>query len=286
MSGQVQIVTDSTLDLDEELISRYGIHVVPLSVTVDGVSYKDGVDVSRKEYLTMLTSAEELPKSSQPSPGDFQEVYDNLYHQGHSSIVSIHMSSGMSGTYTSAEQAAALTEAEVSVIDSAYISTALGFQVLEAAVMAADGRSPDEIIDRLERVRSSTSLYIMVDTLEYLLKGGRIGRGRALVGSLLKIKPIASLEDGVYTPVTKARTHAQVLKQLQQLFEKDTNGKTVKGAGIAHAGALELSGKLKEKLAPASGAEISIIDTTPIISTHTGPGAVALMFYTEPDEEA
>ncbi|WP_078576801.1 DegV family protein [Salipaludibacillus agaradhaerens] len=279
MSKKVKIVTDSTLDIPKEAIEELGITIVPLSVTVDGKSYLDGVDVTSSEFVELLVNSKDIPQSSQPSAGSFLEVYDELGKDG-SSIISIHMTSGMSGTVASARTAADMTEADVTVVDSQFISIALSFQVKEAARLANEGKNVEEIIERLNDVRKNSSLYIMVDTLEYLLKGGRIGRGRALVGSLLKIKPIASLEDGVYTPVTKVRTHLQMINFMKKKFQEEAAGKIVKGIGIAQVEAQDLARQVKEAIKEVSGFEdISIIETTPIVSTHTGPGALALMYY-------
>ncbi|WP_147802142.1 DegV family protein [Alkalicoccus halolimnae] len=275
----IKVVTDSTVDLPKEDLDALGVTVVPLTVSVDGYSYEDGVDITSREFINKLVNSKEIPKSSQPSTGVFAELYEKLGADG-SHVLSIHMASGLSGTYQSAVTAAGLTDVPVKVIDSQYISLALSFQVKEAAEMAENGSSMEEIISRLDDVRARTSLYIMVDTLEYLLKGGRIGRGRALVGSLLKIKPIASLDEGIYTPVTKARTHAQVIKLLTEKFHQNTEGKQVKGVGIAQAAAYDLAVSLEEKLQEYHNRhDFKIVDTTPIVSTHTGPGAMALMFY-------
>ncbi|PTL40291.1 DegV family protein [Alkalicoccus saliphilus] len=280
MNKPIKIVTDSTVDVPDQELRTLGIIVVPLTVTVDGVSYEDGVEITSREYVNLLEKAEQIPKSSQPPTGVFEQVYNELGKDG-SEVLSIHMSSGMSGTYQSAVTAAGLSTSSVTVVDSQFISLALGFQVKTAAKMAGEGFSVEDITNRLNEVRKRTSLYIMVDTLEYLLKGGRIGRGRAMIGSLLKIKPIASLEDGVYTPVTKVRTHSQMIQTLTKKFAEETNGKRIMGAGIAQVKAEDLAGQLKEELSSLldKEADFPIVDTTPIISTHTGPGALALMYY-------
>lgn len=146
--------------------------------------------------------------------------------------------------------------------------------------MANKGASVQEIVDRLEQVRKNSSLYIMVDTLEYLAKGGRIGRGRALLGSLLKIKPIASLDDGVYTPTAKVRTYVQMITFMKKKFEEEASGKIVRGIGIAQIEAKDLANQLRDVLGEMTDFDnIFIIETTPIVSTHTGPGALALMYY-------
>ncbi|MFC0472822.1 DegV family protein [Halalkalibacter kiskunsagensis] len=278
----IKIVTDSTSDLSEELVKEYGIAVVPLSISVEGKTYLDGVDITKKEFVNLLTSSVELPKSSQPSVGYFEETYRRLLDEPDTThIISIHLTEGMSGTVNSARTAADMIGENITVINSQFISHALGFQIIEAAKMAKSGSSPEDIVLRLEQVRKHTSLYLMVDTLEYLAKGGRIGRGKALMGSLLKIKPVASLADGVYTPVSKVRTHMQMIEYFKKQFIEETSGLKVKAIGIAQIEADALANKLRDALQQVKNIPVTISETSPIISTHTGPGAIALMYYTE-----
>lgn len=183
--SKVKIVTDSTVDVPKEELQSLGVEVVPLTITVDEKSYIDGVDVSASEYIPLLKAAKDIPRTSQPSSGVFAEVYDRLGEDG-SDIISIHITSGMSGTFNSAQTGAQMSSANVTVVDSKFISFALGFQVVEAAKMAKAGKTAPEIIARIKEIRENSSLYIMVDTLDYLVKGGRIGRGRALVGFTTK----------------------------------------------------------------------------------------------------
>ncbi|OHX48310.1 DegV family protein [Cytobacillus oceanisediminis] len=279
--AKIKIVTDSTADLSSELIEKFDIEVVPLSIHIEGNTYLDRVDITPSEFMRKMKEADELPKSSQPPAGVLAEVYDRFGDQGYD-ILSIHMTGGMSGTVQSAESAAAMSHANVTVVDSRYISKALAFQVLEAAKMASEGKSIQEIVSRLETIRSNTKLFVVVDTLENLVKGGRIGKGKAMIGSLLNIKPIASLEGGVYTPVAKVRSHTQVAKYLAKQFAEDIKGKTIKGVGLVHAEGIELSSKLKKMIEELDvAAEIEIEETTPIISTHTGPGAIGFMYHLE-----
>ena len=279
--SKIKIVTDSTLDMSKDTAEKLGIIVVPLSVTINGETYLDRVDLDPAEFIENMRSAKELPKSSQPSAGSFLEVYDRLGEEGYE-VLSIHMTGKMSGTVRSAESAAQMTETKVTVVDSKFISKALSFQVKEAAEMAKQGKSIEEILDRLETIRDHTKLYIMVDTLENLVKGGRIGKGKAFIGSLLNIKPIASLEGAEYTPVTKVRSHSQVVKFLAKQFAEDVKGKTIRGVGIVHAEAHELAAKLKENIIEITGyQDIEIDYTGPTVSTHTGPGAIALMYCCE-----
>lgn len=279
--SKIKIVTDSTMDMTKEQAERLGVLIVPLSVTINGETYLDRVDIQPAEFMESMKSLDELPKSSQPSAGTFLEVYDKLGEEGYE-VLSIHMTGKMSGTVRSAESAAQMTKTKVTVLDSKFISIALQFQVREAAEMAKQGKSMEEILDRLETVCENTKLYIMIDTLENMVKGGRIGKGKAFIGSLLNIKPIASLEGAEYNPVAKVRSHSQVVKWLAKQFAEDVAGKTVRGVGIVHAEAQGLATKVKDSIIELTGyQEISVGYTGPTISTHTGPGAIALMYYTE-----
>lgn len=278
--SKIHIVTDSTADLRADEIAEYGLHVVPLSIQIGGRTYLDRVDLEPEAFLDLMKESEEFPKSSQPAPGVFKELYDKLGESG-DRIISIHMTGGMSGTVESARTAAELTDSDVTVIDSRYISHALSFQVFEAARMAQAGKSVEEIVERVEQVRRNTKLYVVVDTLDNLVKGGRIGKGRAMIGSFLKIKPIASLDDGEYSPVAKVRSHKQVVDYLVKDFLERTKGKVVKGVGIAQASGQSMAEPLREKIKETGFADIRYDFTTPVISTHTGIGAIGFMYYTE-----
>ncbi|PGT83071.1 MULTISPECIES: DegV family protein [Bacillaceae] len=278
---KIKIVTDSTIDMRKDLIEEYDITVVPLSITIDDKQFTDGVDITPDVFIKMMNQSIELPKSSQPPAGEFLRVYEELSEDG-SSIISIHMTKGLSGTVQSAQSAAQMAEADVTVLDSMFISKALGFQVLEAAKMAKEGSSKEQILHRIAEIRDQTRLYLSVDTLENLVKGGRIGRGKALIGSLLNIKPIAKLQDGLYTPVGKVRSQSQAVKYLAKQFAEDVKGKTVKAVGIAHADAHDFAQRLKQAVLEISpNCMVDISFTTPVVSTHTGPGAVGFMFFAE-----
>lgn len=279
--SKIKIVTDSTVDLTDEEIKRYNLEIVPLTIHINGETYTDRVDITPAQFIQKMKQSAELPKSSQPSAGTFLEVYDRLAEEGYE-VISIHMTGGMSGTVQSAESAAQMSKAKVHVVDSRFISKALSFQVIEAVEMAHQGRSVEEIITRLDVVREQTRLFVVVDTLENLVKGGRIGKGRAMIGSLLNIKPIASLEGGEYTPVAKVRSHAQVVKYLVKQFADDVKNKTIKGVGLVHVEGYKLASNLKEAVFEQTGySKIDIVDTTPVIGTHTGPGAIGFMYYFE-----
>ncbi|GAB1794337.1 DegV family protein [Priestia megaterium] len=279
--AKIKVVTDSTIDLTLEEAGKYGIEMIPLCINIDNETYLDRVELTPTDFIEKMKNSKELPKSSQPAIGSFVEVYERLVSEGYD-VISIHMTGGMSGTVRAAESAAQMVEGNITVVDSMYITKALSFQVFEAVKMIEDGHTVEEIITRLEEVRQNTNLFVVVDTLENLVKGGRIGRGKGLIGSLLNIKPIASLADGVYTPVAKVRSHSQIVKFLTKQFEEHTEGKSIKGVGLVHADGFGLASKLKESIVKARGyTQFSIEDTTPIISTHTGIGAIGFMYFAE-----
>ncbi|KSU63381.1 fatty acid-binding protein DegV [[Bacillus] enclensis] len=279
--NKIKIVTDSTGDLTEKEINDLDIHVVPLSITIDGETYLDRVELTPSSFLEKMRNSKELPKSSQPPAGAFLEKYDELGKDG-SIILSIHMTGNMSGTVRSAESAAEMSSSQVKVVDSRFISRGLAFQVIEAAKLAKAGKSLEEILRSIEEIRNKTDLFVVVDTLENLVKGGRIGKGRAMIGSLLNIKPIASLAGGEYTPVAKVRSHSQVVKYLTSQFVDDVKGKTIRGVGLVHADGMKLAQNIKNKIKEKTGFdEFEIGETTPVISTHTGIGAIGFMYYTD-----
>ncbi len=279
MAG-IRIVTDSTTDLPKELLNKYGIEAIPLNVYVDGETYLDNVTITPLEFIEKMRGSSELPKTSLPPVGVFVETYNRLGENG-DTILSIHMASGLSGTYHAACLAAGMTTSRVEVIDSEMISQALGFQVIEAARMAREGHNVASIVARVKEVLSHTSLFVVVDTLDNLIKGGRIGKAAGWIGSLLSIKPIAMLEKGVYTPLARVRNMSQVIKTLIERFEQDTAGKVVKGIGISHADNLPLAEKLTEQIARFTSAPVTVRPATPVITAHTGPGAIGFMYYAE-----
>ncbi|MFB9328574.1 DegV family protein [Paenibacillus aurantiacus] len=276
----IKIVTDSTTDLPRELLAQYDVEVIPLSIYVDGESFLDTVTISPDEFIQRMIASNELPKTSQPAVGAFLEVYDRLGANG-DTIISIHMTGGMSGTYATACAAAEMSDSRVEVIDSQMISQALGFQVIEAARLAREGGTVESIVARVKEIFEQTSLFVVVETLENLIKGGRIGKAAGILGTILKIKPIAMLQQGVYAPVAKVRTSSQIVKTLMERFELDIKGKIVRGIGISHADNLPLAERLQQEIARFTQVPVRICTTTPIISTHTGPGAIGFSYYAE-----
>jgi DegV family protein with EDD domain len=216
----IRVVTDSSADLPPQLAQRWNITVVPCNVVVGDVNYKDGVDIDTDEFYRRLASSPQLPTTAQPSAADFQAVYRDLVGQGHS-ILSIHLSGKLSGTLNSAEQARGSLDdaAAVQVIDSQLASIPMGLVVLSAAELAQETGSLQEVAGQVRRDLPLTHCFFLLDTLEYLQKGGRIGKAQAFLGAVLSVKPILGLRDGEVLPIARPRTRDRGMRQLLELAQ-------------------------------------------------------------------
>ena len=267
--SKIRIVTDSSITIEPELVEKYNITVVPLSVMVDGVIYSDSDLREEGRFLDMMKHSKELPKTSQPPVGLFAETYEKLVKEGAEQIVAIHIMHTLSGTCEASRQGASLSGADVTVIDSGFTDQCLKFQVAEA------GASLDEIVARVEEVKSKSELHIGVSTLENLVKGGRIGRVTGLLSSLLNIRVIMELKDYQLNTIAKGRGAKTFTKWLDSYIDSIKDRKVAE-IGISYAGTSDFAHEMAEKL-EVLGAPISILETGSIIQTHTGEGAFAVM---------
>lgn len=274
MSKRIAIVTDSTADISPSRAEELGITVIPLTVNFGMQQYLDGEEISSEEFYPRLAASSSLPTTSQPSPAEFKAVYERLL-QDHDSIISIHISSGLSGTISSALTAKELVAGDIHIIDSESISLGIGLIVLEAVEMVQQGLPAAEIVAQLERIRKQTEVMFTLDTLEYLHKGGRIGKVSAIMGALLNIKPVVRVVDGIYIPVGKVRRQEQALQEMVNQFQALAAGKTVKRVVVAHGAAPAAAKQLAEKLKQAFAIDIDMVSQVgPVIGVHTGPGTV------------
>ena len=278
----IKILTDSGSGIAPETAQQYGILVVPLYVHFGTETFRDGVDIQLPEFLSRLQSFPQLPTTSQPSAGDFLEVYKSLTADG-SEVISIHLSAKLSGTVASACTAQEmLPEARIHVVDSKFISASQAMMVVEAARMAAAGQSTEAILARLDQFIAGSHLYFVVDTLEYLQKGGRIGKAAALLGTALQMKPILMLQDGIVEAKERVRTKNKAVMRLRELAVQETAGRSCRHLGVLHAAALEEARQLGDELvAQLMPAETIMDEVGPVIATHTGPGVVGVAFYAE-----
>lgn len=276
----IHLVTDSTADIPQAIRDRHRIKMVPLKVHFGEETFLDAVTLSSEQFYPKLAAAQTLPTTSQPSPAEFVEVYQQLLDKEDGEIISIHLSSAFSGTYQSAVLAKSMLEERgerITVIDSKSASYGIGMLAVTAAEGIAAGRSKDEIVEQIFRMREQTKLYFLVDTLEYLHKGGRIGKAAAMFGSLLNIKPILSIgDDGVIVPVDKVRGHKKAVSRIIDLLEQDFAGKKVQ-VGIAHSNAIESADQLAARIREQFDVEeMTYTFIGPVIGTHVGGGAIAV----------
>ena len=274
----VRVVTDSACDLPDELVAELGIEVVPLSIRFGHDEFVDRQDLSTDEFWRRLSESSVLPETSAPAAGAFEKVFRTLADDGATGIVCINLSSKLSATMQAAQVAAkgVADSCPVEVVDSLHVTMGLGNLCLAAARQAAAGGSVDAIVADVIDRRDRTRLYGTLDTLEFLKKGGRVGNARALLGSMLAIKPVVEVRDGVVEEAGKVRTRS---KALRLLVDKVKEG-PVESLAVMHGQAPDLDELLDmlDPLVPRS--EIVIGQIGPVIGTHAGPRVIGVTFQT------
>ena len=283
-NAKVKIVTDSSAYLEPEVIERYDIRVVPLKVAFGAELYTEGVDITNEKFYQKLSRGNVIPTTSQPSVGDFIRVYRELVQRGHP-ILSIHVASKLSGTVDSALAAKnAFPQAQIGIVDS--LSIAMGMLVALAAEAAERGQTLPQIKASIEKLNASINSLGIFETLGYLWKGGRIGKARALVGILLRIKPILTFRDGDVKVLAKPRTMARATEYILKFIEKQTKGSTSLHGWLAHThvfeAALDLERELRSRF---NWVELRFFELGPVLGTHVGPGFIGLGFYTDEDRQ-
>ncbi|WP_071131448.1 DegV family protein [Enterococcus timonensis] len=278
--SNIKIVTDSSCTMDPKLISDLDITVVPLSVMLDGVMYTADENFDNVQFMKLMAESNALPKTSQPPIGVFAETYEKLTADG-STVISIHLTEKLSGTVEAARQASHLVKGKVIIVDSNFIDQSLAQQVIMAAQLAQQGRDEAEIVAATKSIAQRSKLFIGISNLENLIKGGRISKAKGVVTTLFNIKLVLELKDGNFEPVAKGRGSKTFFKWLQEL-KRELQNQTVEKMGISYAGdaslAKEIAGELQE-LFP--NLEIPVFHTNPVVATHAGDGAFAIMYYTK-----
>ena len=274
------IVVDSTADFPEAPQRFPNWRVVPLYVRFGDESYKDYVELDPEAFYARLRTATVTPSTSQPTPGDFLAVYEEL--EGYERILSLHIAGKLSGTIESARAAAKLLGDErVRTLDSQSASAAIAMLGLAVQRRLERGTSDDEVDELVERYRQETALLFTVETLEYLARGGRIGRARAWAGELLNIKPILTIKDGEVIPVKRVRGNRKAFLEFESAFTSSTRDGPGLRVGIAHADAPERAEALRElvrRTRPA--AELELVTTLgPVVGAHAGPGTVGFFWF-------
>ena len=277
----IKIVTDSTAGLPEAMIREHDIRIIPLYVHFGEQAFREGVDISNEQFYERLRGAAALPTTSQPSVGEFHEAFKELTDAGHE-VVALTISSKLSGTWSSAMGAQEmLPGAPISVIDSLCTSLALRLLVEAALDDRAGGATRQQIVAHIEQLKSRLHILLVVDTLEYLAKGGRIGNAKAFLGTLIKTKPLLILENGVIEPCEQIRSKSKAMARMLELIEEKLAGQGSQAhIAIAHAVALDEALAFRQEVVARLGcAEPSISEVSAAIGAHTGPGVVAIAAY-------
>lgn len=274
------IVTDSTAYIPKDVREALHIYMIPLSVSFGIEAYREEVDIHAEPFFEEVRQHKHLPTTSQPSIGAFVELFETLAKQ-YDAVVSIHLSSGISGTYQGALTAAGMVEGlQVYAYDSEISCMAQGFYAMEAAEMALAGKHPQEIIARLDEIKTSLRAYFMVDDLIHLQRGGRLSSAQAFIGSLLQVKPLLHFQNKVIVLFEKIRTRKKAIKRIEELFAEDAKLGVPLKAAIIHANRLEEAEAWKQELVQTyPNVEFLISYFGPVIGTHLGEGALGLTWY-------
>jgi DegV family protein with EDD domain len=277
----IRIITDSTCEAPDALLHHPAVEVLPLSVVFGQTALRDGVDITREEFWRRLPTADPLPSTSQATPADFLTLFKQFTAAG-DEIIAVTLSAKLSGTYDAAISASkSLPAAPIDVIDSRSISVGLGLMVQEAVAMIDAGASRDEIVARLIRMREQVRLIFAVETLEYLQRGGRIGKAQAFVGTLLKFKPLLAVVDGEVVPVTRVRSRAKALETMREtlLTQVSQRGPQVRCA-VTHALAADDAKAVGTALtASFNTSQVFTAELGSVIGVHVGPGAIGVAVY-------
>lgn len=280
------VVTDSASDIPLDLAQHLNIRIVPLHVLFQGKDYRDGVDISTPELLRLMDGSDTLPQTSQPTPGDFLAVYQELIDEGYTQILSIHLARALSATIESARTIASqLPEGvRLEVVDSRHATVGEGAMVLEAAVIARKGGTIDEAIEHISQMRTGFALHFVPDTLENLVKGGRATKAQGFVTSLLNIKlVIGLLEDGSIEVEHKAKGVKNAISFMAKHVAALAQEKGPMVYYLLHTNAAEKANKIREALEKTGASVRMITEATigPVIATHVGNGAIGIFCYPE-----
>jgi DegV family protein with EDD domain len=277
--ARIRVVTDSACDLPAELAAELGVTVVPLSIRFGSEEFVDGSTLSTDDFWAKCAANAQLPETSAPSPGAFQEAFVAAADEGYEGVLSLSLSSGVSATFQSAVAASKSVADRIAVrtVDTRSMTMGQGLMVMDLAEMAADGATLDELESRAIELIPRTEVYGIVDTLEHLEKGGRIGGAKALLGSLLSIKPVVALVDGVVEEESKQRTRARSIKYLA---DKAKNSAPISRLGVANGAATDVSEFLDLIKDVPTEHPLVVVDLGPVVGTHTGPGTIGLCIIT------
>lgn len=276
----IKIIADTTCGLPLDELADMGVDVIPQIIIFDGKPYRDDTEIDTPTFLTKLSEAKELPKTSAPPPALYEPLFKDYAKQGFSIVIPT-PSADLSGTYRSAEVAAEdVPEADVHILDTRTIAGGLGVLVKIAKAWADEGKDPQSIIKDLKALAQKETVYFLVDTLEYLHKGGRIGNASYLIGSMLQMKPILGIQDGKVTAIEKQRTSSKAFNRIKELVLADCPHGDQSLITVSHCGGQERAERLATELAAALGlSHIPVYEVPPAIVVHGGPGIISVSFF-------
>jgi DegV family protein with EDD domain len=281
-TSRIAVVTDSTADIPRHLVEELGIYVIPQILIMGNRTWLDGIDIDPPAFYELLRTSPDFPSSSQPSVVSFQKVFTQLSAEV-DGIIAVLVSDELSGTLNSARMAAeSLPDLPLEIIDTRSVSIQLGFIAMEVARAAAAGADLQTAADLARSLIGRVRVYFVVDTLEYLHRGGRIGAAARLFGTALNLKPILNIQDGIVTPVTKVRSRRKAIETLFQVIEEQVAGADRVHMAVLHVAAPEEAANLAEKVrARFQPVEMIHAECGPVVGTHAGPGTLGIAFYTE-----
>jgi len=265
------IVTDSTADIPTKLLEKYHIYQIQVDLTLDNKTYLDGFDLTRNDFYRQLPTLKELPTTASPSAGRFQALYERIFLDGFSEIVSIHASSKLSGIYNSARLAAQEFKQDIQVVDSEQLSLGLGFQVIQAAKAAGAKLLIQDILEEARSVRERVRVFALLDTFTYIQRSGRVSWAKARLGAFLNIKPIVELQSGEVLNRGLARTRGNGLRYLEDFL---THMGPLEYLAVLHTNAAETGRAFLNRVVPPQITDPLLVNVTTIIGTHVGPNGI------------
>jgi DegV family protein with EDD domain len=279
--SRVAVVTDSSATVPAHLVQELGIRVVPILLALDGRSFRDGVDIGTADVYRWLREGRENPTTSAPSLGDFVRAYAAVA-QWASGIVSIHLSPKLSATCQAAADASQLVDgAPIRVVGCQTVAMGQGFVAIEAARAAREGADLDAVVARARAVEAKMNLLAVLDTLEYLHRGGRIGGAAAMVGSLLQVKPVLTVGNGQIGLFAKPRTKGRAVRTMLDQMAERSRGRPLH-VGILHADVLDEAEALRQEIEERfECVELYVAELTPVMGAHAGPGVLGVVFYAD-----
>lgn len=265
------IVTDSTSDIPLDVLSKYNIFQIPVDLMIGNETYLDGFDLSRNDFYIQLPNLKQLPTTAAPSAGRFQSLYEKIFAQGFSEIISIHAASALSGIYNAARLASLEFSQKINLVDSQQLSLGLGFQVIAAAKAAQENLPFQLILKGIESIKERVHVYALLDTFEYIQRSGRISWARARIGSILNIKPIIELKEGEVINRGLSRAREKGIKFLGDVLQKLG---PLEDLAVLHTNAAQDGTNFIKQFAPEGNRNPQLMNVTTIIGTHVGPNGL------------